>query len=196
MLPLSVNRLLHLCGIELRRYVPGRSEEAQFARLLAAHGIGLVLDVGANVGQYAGRLRTLGFRGRIVSFEPLPHAFARLTDPCTGALGANSPPGIRHGQPVGAHVPPPRRSKHRGQRVAPARPAQPAQSTPQRGLTNRKKGTGAITIHRADNSWRIWILPKRVAQLLHHWSTEARRLVRSRDVRPRLAFHNVLTEKK
>lgn len=46
--------------------------------LMKRHGINMVLDVGANTGQYGKLLRSLGFRGRIVSFEPLSEAFAQL----------------------------------------------------------------------------------------------------------------------
>ena len=47
--------------------------------ILSHHGIDLVFDVGANVGQYATRLRTLGYRGRIVSFEPQKGPFTTLS---------------------------------------------------------------------------------------------------------------------
>ena len=47
-------------------------------RLLAHHGIDLVLDGGANIGQYASELRRQGYQGRIVSFEPQPPVFQDL----------------------------------------------------------------------------------------------------------------------
>ena len=42
---------------------------------LLTHNIDLLFDVGANVGQYAMLSRTEGYRGRIISFEPLPDAY-------------------------------------------------------------------------------------------------------------------------
>ncbi|NDP47673.1 MAG: FkbM family methyltransferase [Sulfuriferula multivorans] len=66
-------------GIEMNRYNPAQSQEARMARLLAHHGIDLVLDVGANTGGYGRSLREAGFQGDILSFEPLEQAYAELT---------------------------------------------------------------------------------------------------------------------
>lgn len=45
---------------------------------LRRYSVDLVIDVGANAGQYARFLRKLGYRGRILSFEPCRQPFGQL----------------------------------------------------------------------------------------------------------------------
>lgn len=49
-----------------------RALREQLVHALGVHRIDAVIDVGANRGQYATGLRRAGWRGPIVSFEPLP----------------------------------------------------------------------------------------------------------------------------
>lgn len=56
-------------------------------RVIEHQDITLVFDVGANVGQYAQRLRRGGYGGRIVSVEPLSSAHAALTAAAAGDPG-------------------------------------------------------------------------------------------------------------
>lgn len=71
-------RSLRHFGFDIRRYRADCSYEARMRSMLSAHCVNLVFDVGANIGQYAGSLRELGYAGRIVSFEPLLAAWTKL----------------------------------------------------------------------------------------------------------------------
>ncbi len=76
-----MQRTLRRVGYELHPYRPGPvlyDEDVRRVKLLRSEGIDAVLDVGANAGQYAQRLRAAGYSGRIVSFEPQTAAFAAL----------------------------------------------------------------------------------------------------------------------
>lgn len=73
-----VKRLGRTFGIELSRYIPGGSPTAILGKLFELNNVDLVLDVGANTGQFARHAREAGYIGRIISFEPLPDAHAEL----------------------------------------------------------------------------------------------------------------------
>jgi FkbM family methyltransferase len=72
-------RTLRQAGVDVTRYDPLRAVESRRQRLLETLGIDTVLDVGANVGQFAQTLRAHGYKHRMVSFEPLSNAFAQLS---------------------------------------------------------------------------------------------------------------------
>lgn len=74
-------------GVELRRYDVVHSEQARLFHVLRHRGIALVIDVGASDGEYGCMLRQGGYRGALLSFEPLPTAYAKLQ-----AAAARQPP--------------------------------------------------------------------------------------------------------
>jgi FkbM family methyltransferase len=73
-----IRRFAQALGCDVRRANAMNVWEYRVSRLLNDHGIRTVLDVGANEGQYASVLLDNGFRGSIISFEPLPAAWRRL----------------------------------------------------------------------------------------------------------------------
>jgi FkbM family methyltransferase len=75
-----IRRTIRAAGYDLHRLRPETSPGHQLGLSLAHFDVDLVLDVGANAGQFAAGLRAFGYRGKIVSFEPLSAAHARLTE--------------------------------------------------------------------------------------------------------------------
>jgi FkbM family methyltransferase len=74
--------LVHRAGIDITRW-PHRPEAGvidwALDEVLRSRGINCVIDVGGNRGQFARRVRTLGYTGRIVSFEPSPSVLPVIT---------------------------------------------------------------------------------------------------------------------
>jgi FkbM family methyltransferase len=70
--------IVHRTGFDVSRYRPELDGKRNFMNQLKTHQVDVILDVGANSGQYAIGLRAANFKGRIVSFEPLSKPFSLL----------------------------------------------------------------------------------------------------------------------
>jgi FkbM family methyltransferase len=73
-----VKRAFAAGGITVYRGQNPLSQERHLLELFARYEVDGVIDVGANSGQYGRRLREAGYEGQILSFEPVPEAFAKL----------------------------------------------------------------------------------------------------------------------
>ena len=75
----SARQLAKQAGLDVRRLDPLASEHTRLALLLSANQVDLVLDIGANTGQWAIELRRAGYDGDMISFEPLIQAHTELS---------------------------------------------------------------------------------------------------------------------
>jgi FkbM family methyltransferase len=101
--PPLVSRVARRAGLDVVRYHHDVHVVARRMRLIQDRRIDLIFDIGANEGQYATDLRRTGYTGRIVSFEPLSSAFAKLSARCAGDAGwsaVNAGIGDRAGKAV------------------------------------------------------------------------------------------------
>lgn len=73
-----LRRLARALGFELLPLRKAREPIRRLVNLLERHRVDLVVDGGANRGQYATQLRSAGWRGLILSIEPIPELRAEL----------------------------------------------------------------------------------------------------------------------
>ncbi len=79
-----VNSCLRNFGYEFRKFIPIDSKAHFLKSLLLEKSIDLVIDVGANTGQYADQVIQFGFGGNIISIEPQSFAHEKLTRRASG----------------------------------------------------------------------------------------------------------------
>lgn len=65
-------------GFEVIRTKRHPSLKSHLKKVIREYDINMVIDVGANYGQFARSLRKIGYRGSIHSFEPVGECFAHL----------------------------------------------------------------------------------------------------------------------
>lgn len=71
-------------GLDVTRHDPTPPSLRRRVLLARERDVTVLLEVGSNSGGFAEHLRRAGYQGRIVSFEPLPRAFAELESASAG----------------------------------------------------------------------------------------------------------------
>jgi FkbM family methyltransferase len=74
----QLHRILQQSGWEVRRLQNTTTEFQAVRDVLRETRIDIVLDVGANIGQYGDLVLDTGFCGKLISFEAIPSVHARL----------------------------------------------------------------------------------------------------------------------
>jgi len=75
---MKIKKIARYFGLEVSRFAPANSTQAQLSSALKLSDANVVFDVGANEGQFANEIRNCGYCGKIISFEPLTSAREKL----------------------------------------------------------------------------------------------------------------------
>lgn len=101
MLKRLAHQMARRLGLEVRRFTAVSDPLMMLGRFARASGATTVIDVGANIGQFAEALMRTGWEGRILSFEPLPIEHAELKRKAAGnslwEVGPRVAIGLEHG---------------------------------------------------------------------------------------------------
>jgi len=73
-----IKSLVRSVGFDVIRYLPSLSATAQLRQIFLNQSFDVVIDVGANKGNYVKDLRGIGYRDIIIAFEPQSSAYIEL----------------------------------------------------------------------------------------------------------------------
>ena len=74
-----IRKAVRSTGFDVITYRPARSKDYALQKFLHGYRINLLLDVGANEGQFAQATFAAGYNGRILSFEPISTIHQKLS---------------------------------------------------------------------------------------------------------------------
>jgi FkbM family methyltransferase len=86
----KIHGALRQLGWEVRRVENANLEHQVVKNILGLTGVSVVLDVGANVGQFGDLVLDAGFKGLLVSFEAIPEVHRKLSAHAARHRGAAS----------------------------------------------------------------------------------------------------------
>ncbi len=78
MVKILIHKILRSCGYELIKYPYGDFYKRM--ELIRMYKINKIIDIGANIGEYARQMRSIGYKGKIISFEPREESFLKLKE--------------------------------------------------------------------------------------------------------------------
>lgn len=73
-----MKNFINSLGYDIRKYNVETSHSLRRKKLFKKYNINVVLDIGANLGQYATILREFGYENKIISFEPISFIYNEL----------------------------------------------------------------------------------------------------------------------
>lgn len=78
MIKRAIKNIIQKAGFDIHRLSVKNEPLFELFQGLQKFNINMIMDVGANAGQFASKLRSVGYTGNIVSFEPLTSAYTEL----------------------------------------------------------------------------------------------------------------------
>ncbi len=73
-----LKRIFRSIGYDIVKKEKLLSFELSILKWLAKENVDVVIDVGANDGQYVKKIRNMGYEGKVISFEPTSEAYEKL----------------------------------------------------------------------------------------------------------------------